>query len=99
MDNDAIMLEVSNGRAKTWDGSRLIPGFNVDKLDVQAGLRELQACGYNEPNTVMVIQYALQRWMRGEEEQAQRGAIDRTFYGINLTSWTRVLSAAMAAAQ
>lgn len=47
--------------------------------------------------TVEVITYALQRWARGEEDQAQRGAIDRSFHGIDLTSWTRVLSAALEA--
>lgn len=74
------------------------PGHNVDALNVAAGLRELKAIGYDEPHTVMVIEYALQRWARGEEEQAQRGAIDRSFHGIDLTCWLRVLAAAMAGA-
>jgi hypothetical protein len=73
-----------------------IPGHDVDRIDITAGLRELTACGYNEPETNMVIEYALARWARGEEEAAQRGAIDREFHGINLTSWTWVLAAAMA---
>ncbi|WP_156350236.1 hypothetical protein [Achromobacter sp. 2789STDY5608633] len=77
----------------------LVPGKNVDILDVQAGLRELEAAGYTDPFTVEVIRYALRRWSRGEEEQAQRGAIDRSFHGIDLTSWMRVLAAARAAAQ
>lgn len=77
----------------------LIPGHNVDRIDIAAGLRELRACGYTDERTVMVIDYALARWARGEEEQAQRGAIDPNFYGINLTSWTRVLAAARAAAE
>ena len=76
--------------------SRRIPGYNVDRIDVSAGLRELKACGYEEPETVMVIEYALMRWARGEEEQAQRGAIDRSFHGINRTCWLRVLAAALA---
>ena len=76
--------------------TRKIPGYNVDRIDVAAGLRELKACGYTEPKTVVVIEYALMRWARGEEEAAQRGAIDRSFHGINLTCWLRVLSAAMA---
>lgn len=37
------------------------------------------------------------RWGRGEEEEAERGAIDRNFYRISLTCWRRVLAAAMAA--
>jgi hypothetical protein len=76
----------------------LIPGVNVDPINVGAGLRELIACGYLDPETHMVIGYALQRWQRGEEEAAQRGAIDKGFHGINLTSWVRVLSAARAGA-
>lgn len=78
--------------------SQRIPGYNVDRINVAAGLHELKACGYEEPKIVMVIEYALMRWARGEEEQAQRGAIDRSFHGINLTCWVRVLAAAMAGA-
>ena len=75
-----------------------IPGYNLDRIDVESGLRELVACGYppEEMETRFVIQYALQRWARGEEEAAQRGAIDKTFHGIDLMSWTRVLAAARA---
>ena len=77
---------------------RRTPGYDVDAIDISAGLRELKACGYLEPTTVMVIEYALARWARGEEAAAQRGAIDRSFYGINLVCWLRVLAAAMAGA-
>ena len=76
-----------------------VPGHNVDRIDVAAGLRELKACGYEEAETVMVIEYALMRWARGEEEAAQRGAIDRSFHGISLTCWIRVLAAARAHAE
>lgn len=76
--------------------SQRIPGYDVDRVNIAAGLRELKSCGYEEPKTVMVIEYALVRWAHGEEEQAQRGAIDRTFHGISLTCWYRVLAAAMA---
>lgn len=76
----------------------LILGHNVDKLDVASGMRELIECGYpvTEVERHMVIEYALTRWARGEEEAALRGAIDPTFHGIDLTSWVRVLAAAMA---
>lgn len=81
----------------------LIPGLNVDALDISAGMRELVECGYpsTEANIHMVVHYALQRWARGEEEAAERGAINRdgTLCGIDLTSWRRVLAAAMAGAQ
>jgi len=76
-----------------------IPGHDIDRIDVDAGMRELRACGYDDPHTVMVIQYALQRWANGEEEAAQRGAIDRSFHGINLTCWIRVVAAARASGE
>lgn len=78
---------------------RRIPGYDVDRIDVAAGLRELGECGYDDPHTTMVIEHALQRWARGEEEAAQRGAIDASFYGISLTCWLRVLAAARAHAE
>lgn len=78
---------------------RRVPGHNVDRIDVAAGLRELAACGYESPQTVMVIEHALMRWSRGEEEQAQRGAIDSSFHGVNLVSWLRILAAARATAE
>lgn len=77
----------------------LVAGRNVDRVDIEAGLRELSACGYHEQSTRMVIDFALARWARGEEEAAQRMAIDPSFHGINLTSWTRVLAAARASAE
>lgn len=76
--------------------TQLIPGHNVDHVDVEAGLLELEACGYHEETTHHVIGYALRRWARGEEEAAQRAAIDKSFHGIALTCWIRVLAAARA---
>ena len=76
-----------------------IPGYNVDRIDIAAGLRALRECGYTEPRTVEVMTYALQRHARGEEAAAQRGAIDQRFHGIDLTSRYRVLAAAQAAAE
>jgi hypothetical protein len=73
-------------------------GHNVDSVDVAAGMLELALCGYKEPETRMVIEYALMRWSRGEEEQAERGAIDRDFHGIDFTCWRRVLAASVASA-
>lgn len=78
--------------------SKRIPGYDVDRVDVSAGLRELQSCGCTSPATAMIIEHALMQWALGEEE-ARRGAIDRSFYGVDLTCWIRVLSAAMAGAQ
>jgi hypothetical protein len=76
----------------------LITGHNVDAINVEAGVRECSACGYDDPRTLQVIEYALMRWARGEEEAAQRGAIDASFYGVNFTSWLRILAVAKARA-
>jgi hypothetical protein len=75
------------------------PGKNLDRIDVVVGLQELTKCGYVEPETKMVIEYALIRWARGEEAAAERGATDRSFHGIDLTSWYRVVAAARAAGE
>lgn len=98
-DYEPPLLETRSGKGRAFGGDRLTPGVNVDRIDVAAGLRELMACGYptTEVERHYVIGYALQRWARGEEEQAQRGAIDRNFHGIDLTSWLRVLAAARVA--
>ncbi len=72
-------------------------GHNVDPVNVEAGMAELSKCGYDEPKTKMVIEHALMRWARGEEHQAERGAIDANFHGITFTCWRRVLAAAVAA--
>lgn len=73
-----------------------VPGYDVDHIDVAAGLDALFECGHDDPNTTMVIEHSLMLWARGEEVSAQRKAIDRSFHGIDLTSWYRVLAAAMA---
>jgi hypothetical protein len=78
--------------------AHVTPGINVDKINVAAGLKELIACGYDDPHTRMVIEFALMRWARGEEDAALKAAIDQSFHGIDLTSWYRVLAAAKAAA-
>jgi sugar phosphate isomerase/epimerase len=88
------------GRALLFgDGAKLIPGHNLDRVDVAAGLKALKDCGYDDMHTVMVIEHALMRWARGEEDAAERGAVDRSFYGIDLTSWYRVIAAARAAGE
>lgn len=80
--------------------SNLIAGANVDRLNIAAGLNELAACGYpaTEVERHSVIEHALMRWSRGEEIAAQCGALDKSFHGIDLTSWLRVLAAAKAGA-
>jgi hypothetical protein len=77
----------------------LKPGFNVDEINVAAGLQELLKFWPEAPvETLMVIEHALMRWARGEEVAAQRGAIDRNFHGVDFGSWLRVLAAARAGA-
>jgi hypothetical protein len=85
--------------AMTIDGSKLVPGRNVDAVNIEAGMRELAACGYDSPETRLVIEYALARWARGEEAAAERGAIDQKWHGIDLTCWRRVLAAAVVSAR
>jgi hypothetical protein len=84
---------------RTVDGARLTPGVNVDRIDIQAGMKELAKIGYTDPRTKLVVEYALARWQRGEEPQAEKGAIDQSFHGVDFTCWRRVLAAAMAGAQ
>lgn len=75
------------------------PGRNLDRIDVDAGVRELLAFWPDASvETRFVIEYALRRWARGEEDAAERGAIDRKFHGIDFGSWRRVLAVAMASA-
>jgi hypothetical protein len=75
----------------------LVHGHNVDGVDIGAGMKVLIECGYTGAETHHVITYALQRWSRGEEEAAEKGAIDKSFYGIDLFCWKRVLAAALQA--
>ncbi len=76
-------------------GTLLIPGHNVDRLDVAAGMRLAATFGYGDGESQMVVEYALMRHRRGEEDGAQRSALSG---GIDLTTWYAVLAAAMAAA-
>lgn len=78
--------------------STMIPGHNVDRLDVLAGIRELVTLGYHSDETQTIIFCALVRWARGEEAKAEKGAIDLSFHGIPLTCWRRVLAAATSGA-
>jgi hypothetical protein len=74
----------------------LVPGHNVDKLDIEAGLREAAEIGFDSVMAQMVTTYALQRWARGEEHGAIKTA--QVVGGIDLTSFYRIVAAARAAA-
>lgn len=95
-EDDGVFTPSARPLILTGDTHRPTPGHNVDRIDVAAGIRQLFECGWHDGHTHMVIEHALMRWARGEEEAAQRGAIDQSFHGIDLTSWLRVLAAARA---
>lgn len=92
--------------ARTASGLPLTPGVNVDRIDIAAGLRSLEQCGWSpteDPRTFILIEFCLMRWQRGEEAQAQAQAIGQhepdaelRAATIDLTSWLRVISAAQA---
>lgn len=74
----------------------LIPGVNVDKINVAAGIDAGTELGYDSATDEMVVQYALLRWARGEEEGAD--ATWRSHFPHDFTSWRVILAAARAAA-
>lgn len=78
---------------RTHHGERLVPGWNVDKLDIAAGMRLAAEFGYDDAESQMVVEYALMRHRRGEEDGAQRSALSG---GIDLTTWYAILAAARA---
>jgi hypothetical protein len=78
----------------TRQGELLTPGHNVDRVDIAAGLALATQFGSGDPESQTVVEYALMRWRRGEEEGAQRTVLSG---GIDLTSWYAVVAAATAA--
>lgn len=80
----------------TRQGELLVPGRNVDKVDVAAGLAMAARLGYDDAESQMVIEYGLMRWRRGEEAAAERMVVIE--YRISETSWRVVLAEAVAAA-
>lgn len=71
-------------------GELLTPGLNVDVIDVIAGAHEAAQIGYGDPQSQMVVEYALQRWARGEED----GALHTIRGFIDVTSFYRIVAAA-----
>lgn len=82
---------------RDFNGGPLQPGINADRVDIAAGLAEAARIGYGDDLAAMVVQYALQRWQRGEEDGAERTWLAE--YPRDLTSWRRILAAAVAAAE
>lgn len=73
----------------------LVPGVNVDVVNVERGMARAAELGYATTwRERMVIDYALRRWGMGEEEGA-----DRTFlsqFPHALTDWRAILASAIA---
>jgi hypothetical protein len=53
-------------QAFTQHGERLVPGHNVDRVDIAAGKARGAQLGYDDAESQMVLEYALMRWQRGE---------------------------------
>jgi hypothetical protein len=52
-----------------------VPGYNVDRVDVAAGLRELKTCGYGQSLTAGANSLRLARRVRGSRRNPSRGGI------------------------
>ncbi len=77
---------------RDFNGNPLVPGVNVDKVDVGKGMQMAARMGYGDPKSQMVVEYALMRHRRGEEDGAQKTALGE---GIDLTSWYAILAASI----
>lgn len=81
---------------RTFNGTPLTPGVNVDALDIGAGLAMAVRLGYDDDRAQMVATYALQRWARGEEQGADTTWV--SYFRNDLSSWRAIVSAAQAGA-
>lgn len=75
-------------------GGRLVPGINVDPVDMDAGLDAAVELGFESAEDEMVTEYALARWARGEEEGAERTWL--YYHPHDMTAWRMILAAAVA---
>lgn len=81
------------------NGNAMVPGHNIDKLNIDSGMVEAKYLFRNTAdsgNMLMLADYCLTRWAKGEEALADKTAIDM---GMGLTAWRRILAAACAGAQ
>lgn len=76
--------------------NELIPGVNVDRVDVYAGMQMATRLGYGDATAQMVVEFALMRHRRGEEEGAERTWLSE--FPRDLTSWKAILAHALASA-
>ncbi|WP_284982398.1 hypothetical protein [Arthrobacter sp. efr-133-TYG-118] len=72
----------------------LIPGVNVDRVDVAAGCRMAAQLGYSDFQAQMIVEYAPMRHHRGEEGGAERTWLAQ--FPRDLTSWRAILAHAVA---
>ncbi len=71
----------------------LIPGYNVDSIDLGPELAMATQTGYTSPEHRMVVEYTLSRWAKGEEALPEETALAE---GIYFNSWRMILAAATA---
>jgi hypothetical protein len=75
-------------------GEELIPGRNVDVVNVAAGLDFAVELGYESAEDEMVTQYSLNLWARGEEDRADRNWVH--YHPHDLTQWRMIIATAVA---
>lgn len=80
---------------RDWRGAPLVPGVNVDPVDVGAGMRAAATLGYGDWQAQMVVEHALLRHKRGEEKSAMDLWLSE--YPRDLTSWYAILATAVVA--
>ena len=67
-------------------------GYNLDPVDVEAGVTLAHKLGYTSPTENLVAEFALRRWEREEEE----GAIGEFLHhGFSLTSAHEIIATAI----
>lgn len=74
-------------------GNPLVPGVNVDPVNVEAGCVFAATLGYDDAKAQMVTEVALMRHRRGEEEGAQR--LWLAYFPRDLGSWYAILATAV----
>lgn len=83
---------------RDFNGNKLVPGHNVDALNIDSGMVEAKHIfrdAEDKGNMLMLADYCLSRWAKGEELLADKTAVDM---GMDFTVWRRILAAARAGA-
>lgn len=74
----------------------LVPGVNLDRVDLAAGLHMADRLGYGDATAQVVVEYALMRHRRGEAAGSERTWLSH--FPHDLTSWKAILAQAIAQA-